>query len=660
MARGSMKLEIKRNIPGQIPLFLPPSIWELPNLNTLPSWEGAKRVAIDLETKDSKLKQLGPGVRRDGKIVGISFAIEDGPAHYLPIGHPEDNLPAEHVWNYINDQARVFSGDIVGANLQYELDYLWQNKIFFNKVKRYLDVQIAEPLIDDLQHSYSLQNILVRHGLPGKDETLLREAAAAFYVDPKMGIWQLPGRFVGAYATQDVLAPLALLRRQERIIEERNLWQVFNLETKLLPALVRMRRRGVAIDFKKLQEIEDWSIREQKKALDKVRELSGITLSFEDVNKAKALEGPLRTIANIRIGTCANGQPNIDKKLLESLKHPIADAILRARTLDKLRNSFVASVHEHQVNGRIHTTFNQLRTEAPDEDKGDKGARYGRMSSTDPNLQQQPSRDNDYDAKKKAGTLGPDDIHIGKYWRSIYIPDDGMKWAALDYSSQEPRMLVHYAALAKCTGAADMVAAYLANPNLDFHKRTAELTGLLKPQAKIVGLGRCYGMGGGKFAHSLGKPTLWVHSPRLNRMIEIAGPEAQAIIDRFDQQVPFVKEVAKLCEQRAGERGVVKTILGRQCHFPKKKDGTEGYEWTHKALNRVIQGSAGDQTKQAVVLADEAGEPMQLQVHDEIDLSVRDQQHAESIGDIMRNCVPLLVPSKVDVKVGANWGECKD
>jgi len=161
----------------QLPLWTPTSQWKLPD-TSLPSWANAKRVAIDTETRDDFLRELGPGVRRGGYMVGISFAIEDGPKYYLPFAHEGGgNLPKEQVFAYMKEQSRVFRGTLVGAHLAYDLDYLWEQGIMFENVEFFRDVQIAEPLIDELQMSYSLENICKRYNIPGKDETLLREAA---------------------------------------------------------------------------------------------------------------------------------------------------------------------------------------------------------------------------------------------------------------------------------------------------------------------------------------------------------------------------------------------------------------------------------------------------------------------------------------------------
>ena len=188
-----------------LPPYTPDSGWLPPELSSLPSWKDAKRVGYDLETRDPQLKQMGIGVRRDGYVVGIAFAIEDGPSAYLPIAHEGGgNLDPKKVWAYISEQAKKFKGELVGANLGYDLDYTAENGVIFDNVKYFRDVQVAEPLIDDLQFSYALDNIATRRGIPGKSEDMLRRAAKAYGgLDPKADMWRLPSRFVGEYGEQD-------------------------------------------------------------------------------------------------------------------------------------------------------------------------------------------------------------------------------------------------------------------------------------------------------------------------------------------------------------------------------------------------------------------------------------------------------------------------
>ena len=632
-------------------MFAAEGNWSPPRLDSLPDWSLAKRIAIDTETCDPRLKDLGPGVRRGGRMVGVSFCIEDDRPYYLPFGHlGGDNLPEAAVLAYLRDNARRFQGVLVGANLNYDLDYLAQQGVTFPNIEWQRDIQIADPLIDELQLSYSLQAISERRGIPGKDETLLRQAARDFRVDPKGELWKLPARYVGPYAEQDAALPLQILRRQEREIEEQDLWQVYNLESRLQPVLLKMRRRGVRVSLDRLAQIEAWTRQEELEQLEQVRLRTGIRISADDLNKPEALAPALRH-EGVVITNTATGKLNIDQELL-SHAGEVGAWLMRARKVNKLRTTFAEGVREHLIGDRIHCTFNQLRRQKEDGDEG--GARYGRLSCSDPNLQQQPARD-DFSGR----------------WRGIYIPDDGALWACMDYSQQEPRWLTHYAELYRGRGGRRLDGAYEAaeryrrDPSTDNHTMMTQMVHgeavttvanfkQLRDYCKQIYLGLCYGMGGPKMARKLGMSTKWIQL-RSGKSIEVAGDEAQELLDKFDRGAPFIKQLASVCEDRAKERGVIVTALGRRCRFPKLESGA--YDWCHKALNRLIQGSSADQTKKAVIDVDAAGFDLQLQVHDELDTSVGHPDDARKIAEIMRTCVPCNIPPKIDIEVGPSWGE---
>lgn len=638
----------------QLPLFAPESSWRPPDLASLPDWGDAKRVGYDLETKDLQLSTMGPGVRRPGNyVVGYGFAIEDGPEFYLPVAHEGgDNLPRENVEAYLRHQAKNFKGELVGGNINYDLDWSEEQGITFPAVKAVRDALVTEALINELQNGYRLQDVCERRLGRGKEEVLLREAITAYGkgFDPKKDLWRLPARYVGPYGCFDARSPLLLLRSQERDIEEQGLWNIYDLESAVLPILVRMRRRGVRVDTDRLSSIVDWLLVNEREQCRIVKEKTGITITPESWWKPEELE-PVLTQVGVNVPrTAKKGKPSIDKFLLAAYDHPVVDAIERGRKLSKVRQSG-ASIRSHLCNGRIHPTFNQSRRQddfANDDDE--EGARYGRLSCVDPNLQQQHARDKE----------------LGPKWRSIYRPDEGGEWASMDFSQQEPRLTVHYAVKAyhykRSIGrnyedfekALDAARRYREDPSTDYHQMMADFTGLERKQAKEIFLGLAYGMGGAKLCGKLGLPTQWVD--RNGRQLEVAGPAGQKILDQFDGEVPFIKKLAKFCETEAKKKGYIETIEGRHCHFPKTLDGG-GYDWCHKALNRLIQGSSADQAKRALIEVERAGHAVQLQVHDEFDLTVRDRSHAEEIARIMRDCVQLEVPSKVDVEVGPSWGE---
>jgi DNA polymerase I-like protein with 3'-5' exonuclease and polymerase domains len=649
----------------QFPLFTTvASDWKPPLLSELPDWTNAKRVAVDCETSDPDLKRLGPGGgRRGSHIIGVSFAIEDGPSGYLPIRHEGgDNMHCESVLNYLRIQANNFTGDVVGANLPYDLDFLASDKIEYKRARFFRDVQIADPLICELHDSYSLQNIAMRWGFEGKEETLLRAAAIDYKVDPKKGMKYLPARFVGPYATEDARLPLQILRRQEREIDEQDLWKVYDLESRLLPVLVKLRRRGVRIDLNHLSFVERWALAQEAEALAKVRAITGVKIRTGDVWKAEALAPALHAIG-LTLGKTPTGKTQIDKEYLSRVDHEVARALERARKVNKLRTTFAESVRDHMVDGRIHCIFNQLKRQKDDESaEGTSGAAYGRLSCEHPNLQQQPARD-----------------EFASMWRAIYLPEEGQFWASNDYSQQEPRMAVHYASLSRqligqvaWEKAIEARDKYRNDPNTDNHQMMADMAKIKRKDAKEIYLGLSYGMGGAKTCKKLGLPTMMavrgprgrlydVNSEEGRRLVaegvarfEAAGPAGQELLDTFDEKVPFIKKMAKACEQRAKAIGYITTLSGRRCRFPKDKHGN--FDWTFKGLNRLIQGGSADQTKQAMVDCDAAGLDIIIQVHDEIAFSVADQKEAAEAAEIMRTCIPLELPSKVDVELGKSWG----
>ncbi len=658
----------------QLPLFVPTSDWKLPSMADLPSWKGARRVCVDVETKDEQLRTLGIGVRRGGKIVGFGFTIEDGPSRYLPVRHEGgDNLDLKQVLRYMKAQAGAFTGEIAGAKLDYDLDYMSEEGIEFKKVKYFRDCLIADALLNELQDSYGLEDVCQRHGIEGKDEAVLMEAASAYCSKQerktkgfhKKFLHRLPGRFAGQYCEQDTRAPLAALRKIEKQIDELDLWNIYNLESQVTPVLVRMRRRGVRIDLEHLTKVEAWSLQQETEALAVVKRETGLTIDTGNVWKADALAQPLFAIG-MQLKKTAKGEWNIDKDVLASVDHPVTKAIAHARKVNKLRTTFAESVRTHMVGDRIHCTFNQMRGQKDEDDaeQGGQGGRYGRLSCVKPNLQQQPSRD-----------------EFADFWRKIYVPEHGSIWNCNDYSQQEPRWTTHFAAVKNFPMAAAACEAYHKDPNLDNHQFMADLTGLPRKYAKNIYLGLCYGEGGAKLCHDIGLPTRWALAVGRGRerrvqyfatqyeayqagrdhvdryIYEAAGEEGQHVLNAFDERAPFIRKLAKAATDTAKKRGYIITVEGRHLHFPVNEDGS--YDWTHKALNRLIQGTSADQVKKAMVALDAAGHFLQLQVHDELDSSTADVKEAEKIAKVMRLIIPAKVPFRVDVETGPSWGELK-
>lgn len=642
----------------QMPLVAPQITWKAPRIADLPSWNNYKRVCVDVECRDDHLYELGPGVRRGGYVCGIAFAFEDGPAFYLPIAHEGGgNVSPEHAWAYLRDQAREYTGEVVFNMASYDLDYLWENGVTFPKAKAILDVQNAEPILDEFQKTYGLDAICARRGLPGKDERVLREHAKAWGVDPKTGLWRLHAGSVGAYAEQDVRAPLALLRVQEKELEEQGLRATFDLESKVTCPLVRMTRRGLRVDLDELDRVEAWAKERLQNYIDQIHHLTGVRIG--SISNAREVAGALRARGlhvemKVRKGTGGDTgkpekrEPSITKLWLQQQDDDVAKAVISGREFAKLLGTYVEGFRKHLVGDRLHPSFKQLRGAADEDESEDDegGARFGRCSAKHPNVQAQLKRS----------------AEIKKRWRKVLIADLGKKLYSMDYSQQEPRWTIHYSEICRLPGSLSAGNTLRTDPLYDCYQMLVDLvksekdTDLkkLRDDLKEVYLGRCYGMGGGKLAKKLRLPTVWKRNDRTGYEYEAAGEEAQLIIDRFDSGVPYVRALARLCTKSAKSKGYILGVDGRRIRFELMPDGKLKDE--HKGLNKLIQYAAAWQTKTALVALDAEGHEIQLTVHDEFDFSSESDDEARQMAEVMCEVHRLRVPSRVDVKKGTSYG----
>lgn len=634
-----------------LPMFAPPITWKATPVSLLPSWAAVKRVCVDVECRDDDLYELGPGVRRGGYVCGIAFAFEDGPAFYLPIRHEGGgNLPDAQVWAYLREQAASFEGEVLFNMGPYDLDYLWENGVFFSKTKKILDVQNAEPILDEFHKTYGLDAICKRRGIPGKDETVLNEHAKAWGIDPKSDMWRLHAGAVGAYAEQDVRAPLALMRLQEKEMAEQGLLKTFDLECKVTEPLVRMTRRGIRVDLDELDRVDIWAKGRLADYIEQIHHLTGVRIGSisNGTECAKALKARgLKVEMKIHGGTGKN-IPSVTKLWLQQQTDDVAKAIISGREFAKLLSTYVEGFRKHLVGDRLHPSFKQLRgasdEDAAEDDEG--GARFGRCSARHPNVQAQMKRSKE----------------IEKRWRKVLVADIGKKLFSMDYSQQEPRWTIHYSENCGLPGARAAGDTLRDNPLYDCYQMLVDLvksekdTDLkkLRNDLKEIYLGRCYGMGGKKLALKLRLPTAMKTDQRTGRVWEAAGPEAQAIIDRFDSGVPYVTALARLCTKTAQKRGYLLGVDDRRLRFEKMPDGKLKDE--HKGLNKIAQYAAAWQTKMALVALDAAGVESQLTVHDEFDFSSDSDDEARNAAQIMCDVHRLSTPSRVDVKKGDSYG----
>ena len=601
-----------------------------------PDLTNSQSIAIDLETNDPNLTTLGPGwARGDGFIVGVAIAAGDFVGYY-PIAHEGGgNIPQAKVMKWLQAQLATPHIPKVMHNATYDAGWLrWAGVKIQGTI---IDTMVAAPLLDENRFSYSLNNLAKDYLDERKDERTLRAAAADHGFDPKAEMWRLNSRFVGAYAEKDAELTLKLWNMMRVDLEKQSLMDVFDLETSLIPLLLDMRMKGVKVNMDGAEIAKKKLIGLKQELAKQIKHETGVSV---EPWVAKSVASVFDHYGLYYNRTEGNNQPSFTKAFLQACSHPIAAKILRLRELDKSSNTFIDNILKFAHKGRIHCEFHPLRSD-------DGGTVTGRFSSSNMNLQQIPARDPE----------------IKAMIRGLFIPDEGCKWGSFDYSSQEPRLLVHYCASLPSKyrhHMIDDVVAEYHKGDADFHQMVADMADISRKQAKTVNLGIMYGMGKGKLANTM----------------DISMEEATSLLDQYHQKVPFVKGVADFASKHASIHGQIRTLRGRLCRFDMWEPKTFGYNkpmrleqaqkeygpilrraFTYKALNRLIQGSAADQTKVAMAECYKEGLVPLLTVHDELCFNVESEEQAARITEIMETSTPLKVPSKVDQELGDNWGE---
>ena len=619
----------------QSPLFTPTSEWIPPD--SFPNLSTATEIAIDLETRDENMETKGPGwPTKDGYIVGYAVAVE-GWEGYYPVAHEGGgNLDKAVVERWIQ-KVLALPAPKVMHNGAYDLGWLRASGFTVNGTV--YDTMLAAACLDENRMSFSLNALGFDYLKQVKSEQGLKDAARDFGLHPKKELWKLPAMFVGEYAEGDAELTLKLWQCFKGLLRREEVESIFDLETRLLPVLVDITLRGVRFDRSKAIDLRNDMNKREKELLKKIRDAAKTPV---DIWAAASIA---RGFDNLGIAypKTEAGAPSFTKTFLESCEHPIAKDIIEARELNKTYGTFLQPyIDLSSKDGRIHPHINQLRSD-------DGGTVTGRLSMANPNLQQVPARHE----------------IIGPLVRNLFLPEEGQLWASCDFSSQEPRLLIHYAALLNLPGSEKMQEAYVKDPRTDFHQMVADMAGIKRKAAKTIGLGLMYGMGKKKLAVSL----------------DMGSEQADELISLFHENVPFLRSTVDAVMRRIespSSGGAIRTLLGRKCRFPLFEPVAWGvnkalpYEqaqleygprikraMTYKGLNRLIQGSAADQTKMAMVKLHEAGFTILLQLHDEIVVSVNNQEEAEEVGRIMRTAVELGVPSVVDVEVGKSWGSAK-
>jgi DNA polymerase I-like protein with 3'-5' exonuclease and polymerase domains len=643
--------------------------------------KGIDTVAVDIETYDPNLKTKGLGaIRNDGFICGIAVATEKDTA-YFPLQHSDTNIDSERInkiWDILNE--KIFQNESITKvfhNAMY--DVCWIRSVTGKVMKgKIVDTMIAASVIDENRFKYSLDALSKdylneeKYKYDLQQKTL--EWSGGTVKDPMTNMHKLPASIVKDYAKQDVDLTFKLWNLFNKKIDEvlytkddgeqKTCRQIFELETKLFLCLVDMKFKGVRIDVEKATAFGKHLKKRKNQILKAIESITTIKVDIWAAASIKNLLDHL-CIKDYKV-TPKSKMPQLPKDYLKTHNNKCLRMIAKAREYDKAVNTFIDGLLGYVHKGRIHADINQIRS-----DSG--GTVTGRFSMSNPNLQQIPSKG-----------------YIGKKMRELFIPDEGYKWGSFDYSQQEPRIVVHYAIKLGLPGTETLQEEF-DKDDADFHQIVAEMANISRKQAKTINLGLFYGMGKIKLQKELG----------------LDQSKARALFNEYHSRVPFVRDLSQQLIQFAKENRLLFTLHDRFCRFdkwettnkqwnpeinrfnevplyteaqareafkgemldkfkenkidPNYMDYFERYytpAFTYKALNRLIQGSAADMTKKAMVDLYEKGIIPHIQIHDELCFSTTDHE-SKMIKETMEQTIPLEVKNKVDYESGPNWGTIK-
>ena len=609
--------------------------WNCPE--TFPDLKDAKYIAIDLETKDLDLKSRGSGaIQGRGEIVGIAVAV-DGWSGYYPIAHEGGgNLDKRIVLEWFK---KVCATDAIKIFHNAMYDVCWIKSYGIQLNGHIIDTMVMASLIDENRIWYSLNSVSFDYLGEVKNEKALKEAADSWGIDAKKEMYKLPAMYVGNYAEKDAELTLELFKTLSREIKKQNLTNIFDLETQLFPCLIDMKFRGVRVDVQKAHELKKKLSTEEENLIQEIKKETGIETQ---IWAARSIAEVFQKLSLPYETTEKTGAPSFTKNFLSTHANPLVKKIAKARELNKAHTTFIDTILKHEHRGRIHADINPIRS-----DTG--GTVTGRFSYSNPNLQQIPARNKE----------------LGPLIRSLFLPEVDHKWGCFDYSQQEPRLVVHYAATTEPISfdqSVTKIVEKFKDNSVDFHQTVADMAKISRTQAKVINLGLFYGMGKAKLQAELGLQTK---------------AEAEELFNQYHENVPFVRELMNSTSKHAQTSGSIGTLLGRRCRFDKWEPNQFGMHkamsfeeaertygrgrirraYTYKALNKLIQGSAADMTKKAMLDLYKEGIIPHIQIHDELDISIQSDDQVKKIIEIMENAVTLKVPNKVDYESGNTWGD---
>ncbi|MCD6475518.1 MAG: DNA polymerase I [Anaerolineaceae bacterium] len=579
----------------------------------------AKLISFDTETtgKDP--------MRAD--LVGISFAVRADVGYYIPVGHnnEENQLSVEDVIEAIRPAMTNPAIGKIGHNLNYDVLMLAQSDLS------------VEPLVFDTMIAQWLLEPAGRHlGLKTMADEIL--GIQMIHIEELIGsgkkqisMAEVPVSVVAPYATADATIPLLLMKSQEPKLEAVNARSLFDeLEIPLIHVLVGMEQAGIKLDTEFLSKMEVKLSQRNAELVDNIFRSVGFEFNINSTQQLSdvlfnhlALKPPPYTKKT------ASGKYSTAASVLESMagSHPVVDWVLEYRELSKLSSTYVKSL-PNEVNertGRVHSSFSQTV------------AVTGRLSSSNPNLQNIPTR-----------------TELGRQVRKAFIAEPGNVLLAVDYSQIELRIVAH---MSKDEA---MIAAFLAGQ--DIHAATAAaiykvplemVTKDMRRHAKAINFGLIYGMSPFGLSQSTG----------------LTMGEAETFVNAYFKQFTGVKAYLDQIRQEAAQKGYVETMLGRRRYFPSLKgdlNATQRRRAERGAINAPIQGTAADIMKIAMIrlmpalTQENLHAKLILQIHDELMLECPEEEvekTLEKLQDVMENAIKLSIPLSTEGKIGKNWAE---
>ena len=579
----------------------------------------AELIAFDTET--TSLNYM------DAEIVGVSFCIEEGEAAYVPVAHDYPDAPAQLSREFVLDALKpILESDQVikvGQHIKYDKNVLANYDITLNGIG-----------FDTMLESYVLNSTAQRHDMDSLALAYLGHKTIHFEEIAGKGAKQLTFNQInldeaGPYAAEDADITLrlhnAIWSKLKEIPELKNL--LIDVEVPLACVLSRMEQEGVLIDSQRLRQQSQDLAKRIAELENEVHEEAGEPFNLGSTKQLQHILFEKMSLPVIK--KTPKGAPSTSEDVLQelALEYPLPKKIMEYRGLTKLKNTYTDKLPKmiNHRTGRVHTSYHQAVTAT------------GRLSSTDPNLQNIPIRNEE-----------------GRRVRQAFVPREGNKFVAADYSQIELRIMAHL------SGDKGLLDAFAHGK--DIHKATAaevfgvpleEVTTEQRRSAKAINFGLIYGMS------AFG----------LSKQLNIPRNEAQKYMDLYFQRYPGVLDYMDSTRETAKEKGYVETVFGRRLYLPdiKASNGARRKGAERAAINAPMQGTAADIIKMAMIKVDDwirknASDDvtMMMQVHDELVFEIKEDKvdaYVSTITSIMESAATLNVPLVVEAGVGENWDE---